>query len=563
MKLHRLQKVLVLCLLSIMIFSSASFASYRIRETNRHYEDGDWITYSSTRFVRHVSVGEQYVYFSTTGGITRYNYFSEKWETPYTISNGLADQNIFITALDFSTGFLWCVRETGISYMEPATHRWFNAFYDEMPVEFDQKAIALGFGNHNVYIMTPDRNIYVTNNTMLAFFKEAGNVQNLDNFTNQNNIEWQWLHDNKRTKLNYMFMDNGYFFNEKDLLIKDLQFREYPITAWAFDRWNKVWLGTWGLGAGKGDVLTQRLEMLNYGLWDQNVDAIYRDHESFWLGGIQEERNAVTLFDPQAQESTFYEEYLFTGFDNAQVTSIASDEDFVWFGTENGLVRHDRDRDNWRTLNSSDNLVDNYVHDVITDGEHVWVATDEGVSYLSRNSSGYYKDKLTHLNYPALRNLVIYDIEQQYNLLWLATEFGIYVHDTISDSGGFYSGSVGPADRATYAVSVFDNQVWFGTDEGISAFDVDKNDWLDPPARLYQTRGNINRIAADKKAVWVATDEGVLKFDRERQYWVQYTMEDGLPSDLVLSLYLDGDYIWFGTDNGLTRFYWNSPYRVD
>ena len=86
------------CVIIVILFfmMSATDAQIRIRETNRAYQQGDWITFATTRFVRYVSIGHTYVYFSTTGGITRLNRFSYKWDFPWTTSNGLPDNDIFL-----------------------------------------------------------------------------------------------------------------------------------------------------------------------------------------------------------------------------------------------------------------------------------------------------------------------------------------------------------------------------------------------------------------------------------------------------------------------------------
>jgi ligand-binding sensor domain-containing protein len=140
---------------------------------------------------------------------------------------------------------------------------------------------------------------------------------------------------------------------------------------------------------------------------------------------------------------------------------------------------------------------------------------------------------------------------------------GIYVYDVDLDQGGFYKGLKGPANQLIKAVSCFENEVWFGTHNGIEAFDAERKDWLPSPARRYDTKFEVNRILADEKAVWAVTDRGVLKYDRQFERWVHFTTEDGLISNHVYSLILDGDYIWFGSDKGLTRFYWNDPTRTD
>ena len=159
--------IFVLCLTVL----THSQEDYRIRETNRNYEQGDWITYSVTRFVRHISLGDLYVYFATTGGITRYNFFSNQWDYPFTISNGLADNDIHLVGKDLNTGFLWCTTPFGISYMEPASMWWFNTFYDEMPgFGMDDYVTSIGFGeNRRIYIVTFDNEWFSSDNVTANF----------------------------------------------------------------------------------------------------------------------------------------------------------------------------------------------------------------------------------------------------------------------------------------------------------------------------------------------------------------------------------------------------------
>ena len=133
----------------------------RIRGTNRHYRAGDWVTYSATRHIRHICLSQDRVYFATTGGITCFNPFSQRWEEPYTVSSGLASADIELVAYDDNSGFLWCVQSEGISYLGPASQVWTNIFYDESGFSRDEMAASIGFGS--------DRRVYLrTNQSRLA-----------------------------------------------------------------------------------------------------------------------------------------------------------------------------------------------------------------------------------------------------------------------------------------------------------------------------------------------------------------------------------------------------------
>ena len=129
--------VMIVLLLSILIALSGQAFSQpanRIRSSNRHYRRGDWVTYSTTRFVRHLTIGLNEVFFATTGGITRFNHYTRQWQDPYTQSDGLADEDIYLVAFDLNTGYLWCVTAVGVSFLEPASQLWYNIYYDEMGI---------------------------------------------------------------------------------------------------------------------------------------------------------------------------------------------------------------------------------------------------------------------------------------------------------------------------------------------------------------------------------------------------------------------------------------------
>jgi hypothetical protein len=556
----RCQSLLIGFVLLLLCFSASNAAdNYQIRETNRAYQQGDWITYGATRFVRYVSIGDPYVYFATTGGITRMNYFSYKWDFPWTTSNGLADNDVYLVAQDRNTGFLWAVTQKGVSYLEPASENWHNTFYNELGI-YNHFVTSLGVSDdRQVYIVTSENRWYVSDNISASFQETPAPVTD-------DHIRWYGAKEQRSQSLPNFFMDDGLLFDGRQRYIDDLQFRHWQITTWVRDDWNNLWLGTWGFGAGRGDMVTQRLDMLDFGIWDETVDAIAEDQGGYWIGGMQDhnEHAGITQWAGQIDEPLFYEPYLIPGFASDQVTSITADARTVWFGTRGGLVRFDKRENLWKTYTIMDGLRNDHVYKVTLDDSHVWAATESGVSKILLASVGTDSMKIESVAFPSHKIIKVYDLAQQNNLLWMATEFGLYAHNKLTGKGGFYNGlEESFVGRSSFAISAWADEIWFGTDSGISGFNAATNEWLEAPAKFYAFDAGINRILTSHQAIWVATNEGVLKYDREMQRWVRFTYEDGLADDRVYSLQLEDDYIYFGTARGLTKFYWNSPFRND
>ncbi|MBN1542993.1 hypothetical protein JW992_12675, partial [candidate division KSB1 bacterium] len=163
----------------LMVALASADPEIRISGSNRDYQPEDWITFCSTRFVRNVSVGREYVYYCTSGGLCRYNFYSNQWDFPYTVSNGLADNDVYIAALDVNTGYLWVVTQQAISYLDPASRYWTNTYLDELGL-FSERITAIGFSaDRKVYAATSGQKILVSDG-FSSFFSSAYPPGNLD-----------------------------------------------------------------------------------------------------------------------------------------------------------------------------------------------------------------------------------------------------------------------------------------------------------------------------------------------------------------------------------------------
>lgn len=545
------------CFISLMLTVLTFADQRRIYETNRDYNQGDWITYTTTRFIRHLSLGTSFVYFATTGGITRYDYFANEWKYPWTVSNGLASNQVYLVAEDANTGFIWAVTEKGISRYEPGPQIWYNTFFDEM-TSMQAPVQSIGFDGLNVYLIDADDAWYRSHNQFFQF-KEISPRSG-------ESITW-FGRRRPRSKLPHFFMAQDYsqyIFDEVNREIRDNEMRHWPITNWVRDKWGTLWLATWGLGAGRADVHMQRVQLMEFGLWDKTVDDMAADDSSMWMGGIQDHDNhsGLTRWYGLQTAPTFYEPYLITGFANPDVTSIALNDRFVFWGTLGGLTVHDRQRGYWRTLRRVHHLSDDQVNDVTLDDQNAWIATDGGVSRLELASLLPDSSHIEHVLPPRYKELLVYDIESQADSLWMATELGLYVYNKQRQNGTFI-GDIDFLNTKVYAISAHRSEVWFATERGAGCLLTDTHELKRIPQRLHPLDARVYRILASEQAIWYATDDGVFKYNRFTRRWRHYTRYDGLADNRVYSIHLKGDYIWFGTHAGVTRFYWNSPMRTD
>ncbi len=526
-------------------------ANFRQRQTNINYEQGDWISYSVARFVTSIAAGDQFVYFGTRqSGIIRYDQFKNSWDFPWTTSNGLADNEIWAVAFDFDTGYLWCATHTAVSYYHPTARRWTNYFKNEFGLPGYDEIVSIRINKDNILFQTRAGRFFETT--------KFGGIILTANDRYGNKV-------NRPTQFPHFFMSGGYLFDSGGV-VEDLHFRSANVEVAYEDNWGNYWLGTSGMGAGKGDVHSLYLEMLHFGLLSAVVNAMSFHNGVLWIAGAKgtEQIRGITAWDFDRETWEYYEQRDISELQSDEINAITADGDNLWFSTGHGLTRYSSKKRSWKTYDNFDGLSDNQVFDTVVNDTSVWVATANGIDHiLKKNLSKKDKLKFERINPGNLTIINVYDLELVENLLWAGTSGGIYVYDTKKKTGGFSAEIGGPINRTITTISRYENEIWFGSSGGIDVYDIQKKQWLGVPEGRFFPNTPINRILATETAVWAATNQGVLKYDRESKSWRTFNIEDGLLDNRVNAILMDGDYIWFGTDSGLTQFYWNDPSRVD
>ncbi|MCB9502969.1 MAG: hypothetical protein H6696_13645 [Deferribacteres bacterium] len=549
--------------LSVLFFSicKGQDEDLPIWGTNTKYEQGDWITYAQNRFVTSIALGSQFVYFGTTGGITRYNYWENVWDFPFTISSGLADNNVKAIAFDEHTSLLWAATQTAVSVYTPSSERWENYFLDAPGISGYGEVVDIGFDDRSVYFRMSGSNILTCSNTGGPLFVSDGHYDGTVKFLNT---------AAPRANFPHYFMDFGFVLLQNGT-IQDSRLHEAKITAVLNDKWYKSWMGSWGFGALVGDINSQQLAFLNYGLFAKDVCAIALDENGLWIAGRNRNTSAlqdqsvagITYWDQVNEKWLYYESDYIPNLSTDEINRITTDGPDVFFATRFGLSIYNRPKDQWTKLSTFDGLNHEIIFDVAVWNDIAYVGSERGLNAIDLHTLRTDTLGVWIVGGDDLKFSRVLDVEINGDLLWAATDYGVYVYNLAEETGGFVDDVNGPVGARITAVTSFGSEVWIGTDRGIFPYDTGKKEWLGLPEKNFSIDSPVYEMAADANSVWAATDRGVFKLNRTNRYWVHYTMQDGLPSNRVHAVLLDGDYIWFGTTDGLTLFYWNDPNRID
>ncbi len=446
-------------------------------------------------------------------------------------------------------GTLWCATEAGLSFREASSREWRNLEYSGLgfgPVR------SMGFGNQAIWFETAEG--LFRGDRMSYIFFPANEEDAL-----QDRVVWKGERRERPSLLPSLFAPAGFLISVEGTIV-DPHNRRFEVTKAVQDDFFQLWIGSWGLGAGQVDIQMSTLEFLPFGPYTSRVDFMAWDERGMWLGGrgTPGERNGITYWNMMTDTWDYFEAPFIAGLRSDAITSIAVDFDAVWLGTDEGLTRYDVKKGTWRTFTVFDNLWDDGVTSVVLGNGNVWVGTEAGINKISPTTGIIERVKDRRL----VRHR-IHQLEYDGEFVWAATDRGIFRGSGGLDDWSFMQGDPGMVPIDIFAVAAWENEIWFGTDDGVEVYYCKEDRWQGFSSEHYPTGGRIYTVLADNGVVWVGTDNGVLKYIKRENRWRRFTEADGLPDNDVRWILLDGDYIWFGSDRGITRFYWNAPYRID
>ncbi len=148
--------------------------------------------------------------------------------------------------------------------------------------------------------------------------------------------------------------------------------------------------------------------------------------------------------------------------------------------------------------------------------------------------------------------------------LWFATSQGVSRFNTDSKSWDAFTIKDGLISNEVNCIAVEwkegvfrknpTQRVWFGTDSGLSVYDMKTNRWQSYTVKDGLIANKIKCISARRDWIWVGTEQGASAYQRKKDRWQSYSTFSGIASPSVTAIYHDSAYVWIGTNSGLARY---------
>jgi signal transduction histidine kinase/ligand-binding sensor domain-containing protein len=234
------------------------------------------------------------------------------------------------------------------------------------------------------------------------------------------------------------------------------------------------------------------------------------------------------------------------GLPQSSVLNLEQTPDgYLWFGTEEGLVRFDGVQFTVFTKANTPGLENNEISYLLADRGGLWIATHGGgLTRLHAGKFSAYNSK----NSP-LPDTILCLFEDTKGALWIGTDgSGLFR----LDKGRFrrFTEKDGLPDNSVFSVTGGpDGDLWIGTDTGLTRIVDDR--LLPYTGRNGVVPRYVRSICPDKNGnIWVGSNGGGL-FRLSKEGMTRFTTSDGLSSNAILSLYEDSaGTLWIGTGGG-------------
>ena len=280
----------------------------------------------------------------------------------------------------------------------------------------------------------------------------------------------------------------------------------------------------------KGEISSHILKSDKFSLNTRNVKVLKSQGGFLWMGTSM----GVIKYDTTSIENYVVYDNRNALLSNGIFSITIGPNNQIWFGTYGGGLSFIDDK-KWININTPQGLNDAFVYDVKFNNNAMWIATWSGVNKVEGNPLT--RDSWTSFTVEntsgGLIDDWVYAIEiDENNNIWFGTEGGLSLFNGKKWKHWNHKNGLG----ASQELVIHDNQ--FTTDSFTGSHHSDQVINLPNTENVSYRPNYIVSMHLDQfNQLWIGTWGGGLSmFDTETQIFRNYTVKDGLPGNYVLAV---------------------------
>ena len=382
-------------------------------------------------------------------GLARYNKAAKDW-TFFSEENGLASNDLIEYSLVVDDNYAWVGTAGGLSRYNLKKEVW---------TTFTQSPLTRTLRESKVYAIAVE-----------ARYVWLGTTNGLHRYDKQTN-RWfaprlKGLEDEGDDTLSVtcLAIDEKYVWlgTNKGILRYDK----------AGNRWE-----TYTVENGLPSNTIRDLDVKGYDLWistDRGVATFNRlsDDPNAWESHTQALEVKGMSDDKQYAQTLLSDD----------VRCVAVGEEMVWFGTDKGTCRYDREKKTWEAFTTDVSVLDRIgiqsdltdTSVIVIDGEDIWFGTDKGATKYNAESG----DFVTYTLLDGLASDVVTSITLNGEEIWFGSaDAGVTRLNRITGDWRVFNIDDGLLHNRVEAIALDGDQLWFGTERGLCRYNQKTGTW--------------------------------------------------------------------------------------
>ena len=508
----------------------------------------DWVQYRQTGKVNSISFSDRFAYIATEyGGLQRFNLFSNRFDEPITMAQGLQSNTITATHRS-SNGVLWVATPLGIEYSFNEEGDWRFINRESLTLPYGVKIERIGESSQDIWLDTPTLVYRLDPITGVV----TGVMANPD-------VPVVWSSGLLRfqTDLSNIFIDysilNGWMTDLRTLF--NPNGKNMRITTMAKNKINELWFGTEDGTFFRGDNSMRTFTPYQFSLGTNNIKDL-EGKDSFWIGGVEDISTlGISYFDAERNiaDNFYFDENI--NMDRLSVYSIINLKNEIWFGSEDAILVYNIDKDFWRTFNLNFGGNKSWVTSFLNVKDQVWIGTPNGLLVLDKWSKNAVNVGLEKY----FKNIFVYDISLDLDQIFIATDNGIFIYDLKNKklydlkSFGYKSKDfIFPMSHFNFTALTKDkDNIYFANATGIISFNFNERTWSNIVNPSIFGGQEIISMAVSNQILFISTVNGLVKYDIRENLLETFNYPF---LGRVNDMYIKGRKIWLGTSEGLVSY---------
>lgn len=242
--------------------------------------------------------------------------------------------------------------------------------------------------------------------------------------------------------------------------------------------------------------------------------------------------------------------------DPMSIYSILKLDEEIWFGGNDGLLIYNQKEDFWRNYGLMLGGTRNWITKMIEFNGQVLIGSPYGLELINIKN----KQPIDNDLVKRFRNILIHDIAIIENLIFIATETGLFIFDNENDrlydgeSFGYKSKNfIYPIRFSEFtAITQYEKNLYIGNRGNVIKFNLEGREWFNAvDASIYGGLG-ITNMVVDKETIFIATVNGVINYDMEKNFLKDIYNYPFIGE--VNDMYIRDNKIWMGTSQGLISY---------